>query len=247
MKNCGIYTRVSTEIQAEKEFNSCETQELKIRRFIESQEEMSVYKVYSDPGFTGANLDRSGMQELLNDIKKKRLDMVISYKIDRLTRSPRDFYQLVEIFDKHNVDFISVTERFDTSTPAGRLLRNIMLTFAQFERELTCERVKDKMFERAKKGMWNGGSVPVGYKAINKTLFPDESNSKTIELLFKTYTDTGSLTAAYRKSKPLLGLSKTTVAHILRKPVLYPLSYGGTYFNYRQSKELFAGQLLNPR
>ena len=150
---CAIYTRVSTDMQAEVEFNSCEAQEARIKAFIASQETMEIFRVYSDPGFTGANLNRPGLQELLEDVKQKHINLVITYKIDRLTRSPRDFYQLVEIFDKHNVDFISVTERFDTSTPAGRLLRNIMLTFAQFERELTCERVKDKMFERAKKGM----------------------------------------------------------------------------------------------
>lgn len=142
---CAIYTRVSTDNQAEIEFNSCEAQEAKIKSFIRSQENMEVFKVYSDLGFTGANLNRPALNEMLADIKQNKINLVISYKIDRFTRSPKDFYQLIEIFDKYGVDFISVTERFDTSTPSGRLLRNIMLTFAQFERELASERTKDKM------------------------------------------------------------------------------------------------------
>ncbi|MBI5208165.1 MAG: recombinase family protein [Candidatus Firestonebacteria bacterium] len=126
---CAIYTRVSTDNQAEVEFNSCEAQEAKIKSFIASQENMEIFKVYSDVGFTGANIKRPALQEILEDVKQKRINLIISYKIDRLTRSPKDFYQLIELFDKYSVDFISVTERFDTSTPSGRLLRNIMLTF----------------------------------------------------------------------------------------------------------------------
>ncbi|GAH62640.1 unnamed protein product, partial [marine sediment metagenome] len=133
--NCAIYTRVSTDLQAEKEFSSCESQEQKIRSFVKSQNNWQVCKVYSDPGYTGANTNRPALQELLEDVKEGEIDIILSYKIDRLTRSPKDFYQLVEVFNKFQTDFISITERFDTSTPAGRLLRNIMLTFAQFERE----------------------------------------------------------------------------------------------------------------
>jgi len=142
---CGIYTRVSTDSQSEGEFNSCEAQKEKIRAFITSQEDMEIFRVYSDPGFTGANLNRPALNQMLNEIRQNKIDIVIVYKIDRLTRSPKDFYQLIELFERHKVDFITVTERFDTSTPSGRLLRNIMLTFAQFERELASERTKDKM------------------------------------------------------------------------------------------------------
>jgi site-specific DNA recombinase len=131
---CAIYTRVSTDQQVEVEFNSCEAQEDRIRSFISSQESFVLGGVYVDPGYSGANTDRPGLRKLLADVRNGQIDMVIVYKIDRLTRSPRDFYQLIEIFETHKTGFISVTERFDTSTPAGRLLRNIMLTFAQFER-----------------------------------------------------------------------------------------------------------------
>lgn len=130
---CAIYTRVSTDNQAEKEFSSCEAQKEKIKAFIKSQNNWEVFKVYSDTGYTGANLNRPALQELLQDIQQGKINIVLVYKIDRLTRSPKDFYQLIEFFEKHKVDFISITERYDTSTPEGRLLRNIMLTFAQFK------------------------------------------------------------------------------------------------------------------
>ncbi len=223
---CAIYTRVSTDNQAEKEFNSCEAQEAKIKSFIKSQEDMEVFKVYTDAGFTGANTNRPALGQMLLDIQDNKIDLVISYKIDRLTRSPRDFYGLIELFDKHDVDFFSVTERFDTSTPSGRLLRNIMLTFAQFERELTSERTKDKLFERAQKGLWNGGSVPFGYRAENKKLLINKKEAKIVSMLFDSYISSRSLAGAYddlknagvtdRKGMPF---SKSTIFFILRSPL----------------------------
>ena len=198
---CAIYTRVSTDNQAEVEFNSCEAQEAKIRSFILSQENMEIFRVYSDPGFTGANLNRPALQEILEDVKQKKIDLVIAYKIDRLTRSPRDFYQLIEVFDKYGVNFISVTERFDTSTPSGRLLRNIMLTFAQFERELTSERTRDKMLQRAQKGMWNGGGIPFGYKAENKKLAVVEERAKIVRNIYENYILYRSVVKVYEELK----------------------------------------------
>ena len=126
---CAIYTRVSTDNQTEVEFNSCEAQEAKIKSFINSQDNMEIFKVYSDAGFTGANLNRPALTEMLNDIRERKISLIISYKIDRLTRSPKDFYQLIELFDKYGVDFISVTERFDTSTPSGRLFGSPLYSF----------------------------------------------------------------------------------------------------------------------
>ena len=198
---CAIYTRVSTDLQAEKEFNSCQAQEAKIKSFIKSQENMSIFKVYSDPGFTGANLERPALQQLLEDVWQKKINLVIAYKIDRLTRSPKDFYHLIEIFDKYGVNFISVTERFDTSTPSGRLLRNIMLTFAQFERELISERTRDKMLQRAQKGMWNGSSIPFGYKAENKKLVVDENSAKIVRNIYENYLLHNSIAKIYKDLK----------------------------------------------
>src|SRR3989344_2763846 len=168
--NCAIYSRVSTTMQAEVEYNSCEAQRDKILAFIKSQEDMEIFREYSDPGFSCGDLDRPGLKELLGDIESGLINLVLTYKIDRLTRSSKDFYALIEIFEKQGVSFISVTERFDTSSPSGRLLRNIMLTFAQFEREMTSERTKDKLQQRAEKGFWNGARVPFGYKSVDKKL-----------------------------------------------------------------------------
>ena len=212
---CAIYTRVSTDSQAEIEFNSCEAQEEKIKSFIKSQENMAIFKVYSDPGYTGANLDRPGLAELLEDIQLDKINLVISYKIDRLTRSPKDFYNLIETFDKYGVDFISVTERFDTSTPSGRLLRNIMLTFAQFERELTSERTRDKMMQRVQKGMWNGGTIPFGYRSVNKQLTINDDESKIIRSIYESYLTNYPITKIAKKTK----LSQTRIYTILRNPL----------------------------
>ncbi|MFH1542030.1 MAG: recombinase family protein [bacterium] len=204
-----IYTRVSTDNQAELEFNSCHAQEAKIRSFISSQEEMEILKVYSDEGCSGANINRPALQELLHDVKNGAVDFVIVYKIDRLTRSPKDFYQLIEVFENNNVSFISVTERFDTSTPAGRLLRNIMLTFAQFERELACERTKDKMLERAKKGLFGGGACPFGYKRVEKKLVVIPSEAQIVRQIFDTYIETASLCKTYNNFKKANILNRT--------------------------------------
>ncbi len=234
---CAIYTRVSTDNQAEVEFNSCQAQEEKIKSFINSQENLLVFKVYSDTGFTGANLERPALQEMLRDIQENEINTVLVYKIDRLTRSPKDFYALIEIFENYKVDFISITERFDTSTPSGRLLRNIMLTFAQFERELTSERTKDKLLERANKGMWNGGSIPFGYKVMDKRLVPD--GQKLVEI-FAIFAENGSLAKTYTllKNKQILNnknlpFSKAHLQSMLRNPI-----YTG---KFRYSKKIYQG------
>ncbi len=234
---CAIYTRVSTDNQAEVEFNSCQAQEEKIRSFVNSQENLFVYKVYSDAGFTGANLERPALQEMLRDMQESKINTVIVYKIDRLTRSPKDFYSLMDIFENYKVDFISITERFDTSTPSGRLLRNIMLTFAQFERELTSERTKDKLLERAHKGMWNGGNVPFGYKLVDKRLVPD---GQKLTEIFAIFAESGSLAKTYTllKNKQILNnknlpFSKAHLQSILRNPI-----YTG---KFRYSGKIYQG------
>jgi len=235
-KNCAIYTRVSTDNQAEKEFSSCEAQEQKIRSFIASQNDWQIYKIYNDAGFSGAILNRPKLQELLADLKKEKIDVVLVYKIDRLTRSPKDFYQLIEFFEQAKIDFISITERFDTSTPAGRLLRNIMLTFSQFERELTSERTRDKMLERARRGLCNGGHTPYGYARQDKKLVISPKEAEEIKSIFETYIETGSLAETYRilknqgvKSKFGKNFSKTILAYLLRNPI-YIGKVEGTHF-----------------
>ena len=190
---CAIYTRVSTDTQSEIEFNSCESQKEQILSYVKSQNDLEVIKVYKDAGYTGSNLKRPALQKLLSDAASGKIECVLVYKIDRFTRSPRDFYDLMEYFDKYGVSFISTTQRFDTSTATGRLIRNIMLDFAQFEREMTVERTKDKMYQRVKKGLWNGGTAPFGYRRENKKLVINEKEAGCVRLLFDSYIKTGSL------------------------------------------------------
>ena len=191
MKRCAIYTRVSTSMQAEKEYNSCEAQKDRIVSFIKSQEDMEASQEYSDPGYSGGDLDRPALKALLGDIERGQIQVILTYKIDRLTRFSKDFYALIEFFEKYNVSYVSVTERFDTSSPSGRLLQNIMLTFAQFEREMTSERIKDKFEQKAKKGLWNGSVPPVGYKKIDKKLVVDKNTVPLVKKLFETFVKTG--------------------------------------------------------
>ena len=193
MKKCAVYTRVSTSMQAEKEYNSCEAQKDKILSYVKSQENLEVFKEYSDPAFSGSNLERPALKALLGDIGRGQIEVVLTYKIDRLTRSSKDFYALIEFFEKHGVSFVSVTEQFDTASPSGRLLRNIMLTFAQFEREMTAERTRDKMLARAEKGLWNGGLVPLGYKREDGKLLVCKRSAKIVREIFETFVLTASL------------------------------------------------------
>src|SRR3990167_6172658 len=198
MKNCAIYTRVSTAMQAEIEYNSCEAQRDKILSYVRSQEDLEVYKEYSDPGFSGSNLERPSLKEMLDDIARGKIQAVLTYKIDRITRSSKDFYTLIEFFEKHGISFVSVTERFDTSSASGRLLRNIMLTFAQFEREMSSERTKDKLQQRAEKGMKNGGCVPLGYRAVDKKLFVEKKKAAIVKEIFEEFIATASLIKAWQ-------------------------------------------------
>ncbi|MFC2061452.1 recombinase family protein [Elusimicrobiota bacterium] len=223
-KKCAIYTRVSTDNQAEKEYNSCTSQEEKIRAYISSQNDWQTYNIFSDEGFSGANINRPAFQRLLNDLDK--IDVILFYKLDRLTRSPKDFYRLVELFEKHNVDFISITEHYDTSTPSGRLLMNIMLTFAQFERELSSERTKDKMIQRAENGFWNGGTVPYGYISIENKLKLEPSESDIVEKIFSLLLEKKHLIPVYDylksnniKNKRGKSFSLSTLSYLVRNPI----------------------------
>ncbi len=226
MKLCALYTRVSTAMQAEKDYGSCEAQRDKILSYVKSQEDLEVVKEYSDPGFSASNLDRPALKELLNDIAKKKIDSVLTYKIDRLTRSSKDFYSLIEFFEQHGVSYVSVTEHFDTSSPSGRLLRNIMLTFAQFEREMIADRVKNTMLQRAEKGLWNGGYMPFGYKKENGKLLINKKDAALVCEIFERFVLTGSLKQTTKfviekeVKNPKTGnqLTMSGVAHILRNP-----------------------------
>lgn len=193
---CAIYTRKSCDEGLEQEFNSLDAQREACEAYIKSQQHegwVLIEKQYNDGGFSGGTLDRPAVKELFKDIEAGEIDIVVVYKVDRLTRSLMDFSKIVELFDKQNASFVSITQHFNTTTSMGRLTLNILLSFAQFEREVTGERIRDKVAASKKKGMWMGGIVPIGYKIENKTLVLDSHWNKTVKLIFEKYLELKSV------------------------------------------------------
>ena len=175
---CAIYTRKSTEHGLELEFNSLHAQREACEAYIKSQIHdgwTALSKHYDDPAYSGGNLERPAVQRLAQDIEAGLIDVVVVYKIDRLTRSLADFAKLVELFDKKAISFVAVTQQFNTTTSMGRLTLNVLLSFAQFERELSSERVRDKVAASRKKGKWTGGGVPLGYDTKDKKLVVNQT------------------------------------------------------------------------
>ena len=223
---CGLYTRVSSRNQADADYSSLETQRERLEAYCRSQDDYTIYRVYEDGGYSADSLDRPALKEMLRDIREGRLNCVLAYKIDRLTRSVRDFHLLMDLFDRYAVKFVSVTQSLDTQNPMGRLLRNILLDFAQFEREMTADRTRDKMYQRAEKGLWNGGNVPYGYVAENKRLMVNAEEAARVRFMFHRFADAPSLARLRdelhrrswyaRSGKPW---SKTALDQILRNPV----------------------------
>jgi site-specific DNA recombinase len=202
MLRCAIYTRVSTEHGLEQEFNSLHAQREAAQAYVKSQAHEGWKPVrdhYDDGGFSGGSTDRPALQKLLADIQERRIDIVVVYKVDRLTRSLTDFARLVELFDKHGVSFVSVTQSFNTTSSMGRLTLNVLLSFAQFEREVTGERIRDKIAASKKKGIWVGGVVPLGYQLRDRKLLIDEEEAKIVRLVFERYLALGSLPALQRE------------------------------------------------
>ena len=193
---CAIYTRKSTEEGLEQDFNSLDAQREACEAYIKSQQHegwILIEKQYNDGGFSGGNLDRPALKELFNDIKNDRIDIVVVYKVDRLTRSLLDFAKIVELFDAHSASFVSVTQNFNTTTSMGRLTLNILLSFAQFEREVTGERIRDKIAASKKKGMWMGGRVPIGYERKDKKLIIETSGAAKVKKIFEKYIELKSV------------------------------------------------------
>ena len=192
---CAVYTRKSCEDGLEQEFNSLDAQRLAGENYIASQIHENwklISKHYDDGGFSGGNLNRPALKELFADIEAGLVDMVVVYKIDRLSRSLFDFSKIVELFEKHNVSFVSVTQSFNTSTSSGKLILNILLSFAQFEREMTGERIRDKFASSLKKGLWMGGHPPLGYEVKDRKLVINEEYAKLIKLIFEKFIKTES-------------------------------------------------------
>jgi site-specific DNA recombinase len=191
-----IYTRVSTEQGLEQDFNSLDARREACEAYIKSQAHEGwrlVRDRYDDGGFSGGSMDRPALQKLLADVRARRIDVIVVYKVDRLTRSLADFAKLVEMFDRYNVSFVSVTQSFNTTTSMGRLTLNVLLSFAQFEREVTGERIRDKIAASKKKGMWMGGVVPLGYRVEDRVLHIVEDHAGIVRSLFHRYLDAGSV------------------------------------------------------
>jgi site-specific DNA recombinase len=187
---CAIYTRKSTEHGLEQEFNSLDAQREACEAYVKSQASQgwrALPQHYDDPAYSGGNLDRPALKKLLADIEAGRIDVVVVYKIDRLTRSLADFAKLVEAFDARSISFVAVTQQFNTTTSMGRLTLNVLLSFAQFERELSSERVRDKIAASRRKGKWTGGTVPLGYEAKDKKLVVNKTEAETVRTIFRRY------------------------------------------------------------
>ena len=193
---CAIYTRKSTEDGLEQEFNSLDAQHEACVAYIASQAGLgwkALTNRYDDGGISGGTMERPALQQLLSDIRQGRVDVVVVYKIDRLTRSLTDFARIVEVFDARKVSFVSITQQFNTTTSMGRLTLNVLLSFAQFEREVTAERIRDKIAASKKKGMWMGGAVPLGYQSRDKKLVIVQDAAETVRMIYSRYLELGSV------------------------------------------------------
>jgi site-specific DNA recombinase len=198
---CALYTRKSTEEGLEMEFNSLDAQREACEAYVASQKAegwVLTRDHYDDGGFSGATLERPALQRLIADIEAGNIDIVVVYKIDRLSRSLMDFAKLVEVFDRNSVTFVSVTQSFNTTTSMGRLTLNILLSFAQFEREVIGERIRDKFAASRKKGMWMGGWAPLGYDVRDRKLVINKAEAAAVRMIFKRFVGVGSATALTR-------------------------------------------------
>jgi DNA invertase Pin-like site-specific DNA recombinase len=193
---CAIYTRVSTDQGLEQDFNSLDAQRDAAEAYIRSQAHAAwtlIRSQYNDGGYSGGSTDRPALQRLLSDVRARKVDVIVVYKVDRLTRSLADFAKLVELFDGHGVSFVSVTQQFNTTTSMGRLTLNVLLSFAQFEREVTSERIRDKIAASKRKGLWVGGMVPLGYKVKNRKVVVIKNEAERVRTIFRRYLELGSL------------------------------------------------------
>jgi site-specific DNA recombinase len=193
---CAIYTRKSTEHNLDLAFNSLDAQREACEAYVKSQAHEGwrlLLEHFNDGGLSGASLERPALQQLLTEVREGRVEVIVVYKVDRLTRSLADFAKLVEIFDAHGVSFVSVTQSFNTTSSMGRLTLNVLLSFAQFEREVIGERVRDKIAASKRKGIWVGGPVPLGYKSLGKKLSVVDEDAQKVRIIFSRYLALGSI------------------------------------------------------
>lgn len=193
---CAIYTRKSTEEGLEQEFNSLHAQRDACEAYVRSQASegwIASATEYDDGGYSGGSTSRPGLQRLLTDIHRGEVDVVVVYKVDRLTRSLSDFAKIVDLFDRHTVSFVSVTQAFNTTTSMGRLTLNMLLSFSQFEREITAERIRDKIAASKAKGLWMGGRPPLGYDGVGRKLVVNPQEADLVRHIYQRYLELGSV------------------------------------------------------
>lgn len=226
-QRCAIYTRKSTEEGLEQDFNSLDAQREACAAYILSQKHEGWAELsdrYDDGGFSGGSMDRPGLTQLLNDVEVGRVDVIVVYKVDRLTRSLADFAKMVDLFDGAGVSFVSVTQAFNTTSSMGRLTLNVLLSFAQFEREVTAERIRDKVAASKRKGIWMGGAVPMGYDVKDKALIMNRREANAIRTIFSEYLAVGSVRGLSDRLDALSIVSK-------RRTDRYGRTTGGTSFS----------------
>ncbi len=221
---CAIYTRKSTDEGLEKEFNTLEAQREASENFIKSQKHQGwvlIDEHYDDGGYSGGNMKRPALERLLKDIADNKVDMIVVYKIDRLTRSLTDFAKMVDVFEKHQCSFVSVTQNFNTADSMGRLTLNMLLSFAQFEREIGAERVRDKIAASKKKGIWMGGGVPYGYEVVDRKLVIKPEEAKEIRFMYDMYIQYKSAQAVSElmEEKGYKKLARTAIYRMIQNPI----------------------------
>jgi DNA invertase Pin-like site-specific DNA recombinase len=243
---CAIYTRKSSEEGLEQSFNSLDAQREACTAYIESQRHEG-WKVldarYDDGGYSGGTMDRPGLRQLLADIGSRKVDVVVVYKVDRLTRSLADFAKIVELFDAHGVSFVSVTQQFNTTSSMGRLTLNVLLSFAQFEREVTGERIRDKIAASKKKGMWMGGNVPLGYDLKDRKLVVNPREAEIVRRIYRRYLELGCVRKLMNDLKAKGIRSKRRVSHAGRASGGFLYSRGALYDILRN--RLYLGEIAH--
>ncbi len=229
-RRCAVYTRKSTDEGLEKEFNTLDAQRDACEAYIASQRAegwVLVRDHYNDGGFSGGTLERPALQRLLRDIEQGLIDVIVVYKTDRLSRSLMDFAKLVEVMDAHGVTFVSVTQSFNTTTSMGRLTLNILLSFAQFEREVIGERIRDKFAASRARGMWMGGKVPLGYDVVARKLVVNQAEAASVRRVFDLFVETGSGVETARRLRAEAVTAKS--GRPLTKGDIYKLLHNRTY------------------
>ncbi|MGD9740493.1 MAG: recombinase family protein [Geminicoccaceae bacterium] len=243
---CAVYTRKSSEEGLEQEFNSLDAQREACEAYVLSQrhEGWSVLpEMYDDGGVSGGTMERPALQRLLADIRAKKVDTVVVYKVDRLTRSLSDFAKIVDVFDANGVSFVSVTQSFNTTTSMGRLTLNMLLSFAQFEREVTGERIRDKIAASKKKGMWMGGVTPLGYDVQDRKLVVNEAEAETVRLIFRRYAQLGSVRLLQRELVANGIVSKRRVDRFGNERGGVPLVRGAIYLLLQN--RIYRGEIVH--